>query len=631
MIVIDINNLTIGFGAREIFKDISLTVHKGECIGLTGANGAGKTSLMRAILGELTPSNGTVSLARGYTAGYLAQQHTIEGAHTVWQEAEGAFDALFATEKKMHELEAQMANVNSEEKLEELGRQYARLTEIFERAEGYAWRSRTAGVLKGLGLAEEYWERSISALSGGERTRLALARMLLNNYDVLLLDEPTNHLDLSAAEWLTGFLARYQGTILLISHDRYMLDRLCGSIAQLENGHLYRYSGNYSQYCIKRAEAVRNQQKLYDEQQLEIERQKEIIKRYRSYNREKSIRAAESREKALERMELVEKPEDKRNMRLHFHCFRTSGREILRIDGLAKSFGEQKLFENVNTKVFSGDRIALLGSNGAGKTTLLKILLGKVNADKGAVTWGVNADKGYYDQHQPASTEDGTMLDMVWQGNRALTQTEVRSALAAMLFSGEEVFKTAAALSGGERARVSLCKLSVSGSNILLLDEPTNHLDMASREILEEALLRYDGTIITVSHDRYFINKLATRLWLIEEGTFEVFEGNYDQYIAAKAQTEEQTPAQPSITKTQSGKLSRLEKQEKENTKMQKKLQKQLESEIENLEQQKAALEELFSGSEIYLDINKLRTAQEDYESIKLKLEEKLEEWLAGS
>jgi len=626
MIVLDMQNLTMSFGAQEIFRDISLTVHEGERIGLTGANGTGKTTLLRVILGEHTPERGTVSVARGYSVGYLAQHHMAVGEHSVWQEAEAAFAPLFAVEEKLRETEKRMAEVQSEEELAALGEQYHRLFAAFEKAGGYGWHSRTMGVLKGLGLPEEYWEKPVEALSGGERTRLALARLLLNNHDVLLLDEPTNHLDLDAAQWLTDFLSRYSGTILLISHDRYMLDKLCTSIAQLDNKKLYRYNGNYSAYCTKRAEAVRSQQKQFEEQQEEIQRQQEIIKRFRSYNREKSIRAAESREKALERMEKVEKPEENKAMRLDFFCKRTPGQEILSLENVNKSFGTQKLFENINEKVFAGERIALLGSNGAGKTTLLKILLNKQTSDSGDVRWGVNIDKGYYEQ-QHQSLRGGTILDTVWEGNRTLSQTQVRNALGAMLFSGEEVFKNTDTLSGGEKARVALCKLAISGSNVLLLDEPTNHLDMTSREVLEEALSRYEGTLIAVSHDRYFINKIANRLWVLENGGLIDFIGNYDQYLAAKAQAEEVQDAQPAMTRTQETKLRKQERQEREQVKLQKKQLQQLEDEISTLEKRQSELEGMFADTSLYSDAAKLRAAQEEYEQVKILLEQKMEEW----
>ncbi|MBR6766125.1 MAG: ABC-F family ATP-binding cassette domain-containing protein, partial [Clostridia bacterium] len=461
----------------------------------------------------------------------------------------------------------------------------------------------------------------------GEKTRLALARMLLDNNDVLLLDEPTNHLDLQAAEWLTDYLSRFSGTVLLISHDRYMMDKLCDGVAQIENGRLQYYRGNYTEYTRKWEEQLKANQHLYERQQDEIKRQRAIIARYRQFNREKSIRAAESREKVLNKMELIEAPEKHNDMRLNFKMDRVSGGDVLKIRSLSMGFEDKTLFNDFSYEVKQGERIVIIGPNGAGKTTLMEILLNKRRAKMGEVIKGVNVDLGYYEQGQREFMGGDTVMDMVWWGNRDLTQTEVRSRCAAMLFFGEDVFKTGNVLSGGERARVALAKLSVSGSNTLILDEPTNHLDMDSREVLEDALERFEGTIIAVSHDRYFINRIADTLWIVENGVVSVFKGNYDEYLAS-LKAEEQEIAKVEINKTQAAKQRLKERESRDNDKKKRARVRELEKEIELLENRIQELEELFAGGEIYSQQQKLLETQNEYNNIKEKLDKTMEEWM---
>ena len=623
MILIDINHLSVAIDGREIFSDATFTVQKGECVGLTGLNGAGKTTLMRVILGYQEYTGGTVSVAKGCRLGYLEQQHRAVGSHTVLEEAQKSFEPLFAAEEKMRRLEAQMA---AGEDLEELGERYQRAADEYEALGGYGWRSQLQGVLKGLGLGEVFWDKPVDTLSGGEKTRLALAKLLLENNDVLLLDEPTNHLDLEAAQWLTDYLARFGGTVLLISHDRYMMDKLCTGVAQIENGKLRFFKGNYTDYCRKLEEELRVVQNQFDRQQEEIRRQRAIIARFRQFNREKSIRAAESREKALARMELIDAPQQHEDMRLHFACSRVSGGDVFSIRNLSKSFGQKTLFQNFNADIRQGQKIVILGPNGAGKTTLLSMLLGLQAPETGEILRGVNVDIGYYEQGQKSFMGEETVMDMVWAGNRRLTQTQVRSRCAAMLFFGEDVFKPGRVLSGGERARCALCRLSVSGSNTLLLDEPTNHLDMDSREVLEDALERFDGTLIAVSHDRYFINRIADTIWVVKDGRIEVFSGSYDDYLAGIRSREAESLE--TVNKTRAAKERSRERADREEEKRRRSRARELEKEIALLETRRTELEALFASAEIYEQPQRLLEAQKEYRAAEEKLDKAMEEWM---
>ncbi len=624
MILIDINNLAVSFDGKEIFSGISLQVQKGQCVGLTGLNGAGKTTLFKAIMG-LIDYEGNISLQKGLKIGYLQQHHTAQGAHTVLEEATKTFDPLFKAEERMHRLEEDMAKPDADIVL--LGEKYSIAQQEFEDLGGYSWKSRLFGVLKGLGLTEEFWDKPVDVLSGGEKTRLGLAKMLLENNDVLLLDEPTNHLDIQAAQWLTDYLLRFNGTVLLISHDRYMMDKLCSGVAQIENGKLRYFKGNYTEYTIKWEEELKANQRLYEKQQDEIKRQRAIIARFRQFNREKSIRAAESREKVLSKMELVDAPQTHNDMRLSFNMERVSGGDVFKIRNISMGFENKQLFKDFSYEIKQGEKIIIIGANGAGKTTLMELLMNKKQAKSGDIIKGVNVDIGYYEQGQKQFMGADTVMDMVWWGNRDLSQTQVRTRCASMLFFGEDVFKQGNVLSGGERARVALAQLSVMGANTLILDEPTNHLDMDSREVLEDALERFEGTLIAVSHDRYFINRIASTLFIVENGKVTVFKGNYDDYILSLK--EEETENQKvQINKTQANKERQKEKQNKELQKKQKARVRGLEKEIQQTEETIKNLEELFAKGDIYQDQEKLLKTQNEYNFNKEKLDKLMEEWM---
>ena len=624
MILIDINNLSVTFDGKQIFSDITLQIQKGQCVGLTGLNGAGKTTLFKALMG-LVDYEGSISVQKGLKIGYLEQQHTANGTHSVLEEATKTFEPLFLAEERLHKIEEDMAKPDAD--IDLLGEKYTIAQQDFENLGGYGWKSRLQGVLKGLGLTEDFWDKPVCTLSGGEKTRLALAKMLLENNDVLLLDEPTNHLDIQAAQWLTDYLLRFNGTVLLISHDRYMMDKLCSGVAQIENGKLRYFKGNYTEYTIKWEEELKANQRLYEKQQDEIKRQRAIIARFRQFNREKSIRAAESREKVLSRMELVDAPQSHNDMRLNFNMNRISGGDVFKIRNISMGFENKTLFEDFSYEIKQGEKIVIIGANGAGKTTLMELLLNKKQAKKGDIIKGVNVDVGYYEQGHKAFMGADTIMDMVWWGNRDLSQTQVRTRCASMLFFGEDVFKQGSVLSGGERARVALAQLSLMGANTLILDEPTNHLDMDSREVLEDALERYEGTLIAVSHDRYFINRIAQTLWIVENGKIRVFKGNYDDYL--QSIKEENAPSiKQEINKTQANKERQKEKQNKEQEKQKRARVRNLEKEIQETENSIQELEEIFAKGEIYQNQQKLLQTQEQYNLLKEKLDKLMEEWM---
>lgn len=621
MALLSINQASAAFGDKTIFSNITLSVNKKDKIGIIGANGTGKTTLFKLIQGIITPESGSISLQKGISLGYLEQHTSLNSNNTVLDEALSVYSRVFAMEEELRALEQAMASSAEHELMEK----YSALTQKYEEMDGYSANSRVLGALRGLGLGDEFFNRKVSTLSGGEQMRLALAMLLLGGHDMLLLDEPTNHLDLKAVEWLTSFLADYKGTLMVVSHDRYLLDRVCTGIGEIENGRLYFYSGNYTQYRQKREQAKEINLKAYQEQQKEIARQKEIIAQYRSFNREKSIRAAESREKALERMEIIEAPQSVQSIRLRFNEGPRPGNDVLSFKSLTKRYGQKLIFENIHGELKAGSRIALIGRNGTGKTTLLRLLAGLERPDCGSIYWGAGVKKGYYAQKQENLVMSNTILDEVWSACPAMNQTQARSSAAAMLFRGEDVFKPISALSGGERARVALIKLALGENNVLLMDEPTNHLDMDSREILEEALKAFGGTIIMVSHDRYLINRLADSIWEMENGELKIYPGNYDQYLKSKA-PETVLDFQPQITKTALDKQRRLDKAARERKKREAALLRSTEADIIQIETRISALEALFSQPDTYSDGN-ISSLQKEYNTLKEKLEALYLQW----
>ncbi len=621
MALLSINQASAAFGDKTIFKNVSLSVNPGDKLGIIGANGAGKTTLFKLIQGLLPPEEGSVSLQKGISIGYLEQHTSLDSQNTVLDEALKVYKHIFEMENELRSMERAMSDSPDESLMEK----YSALTQKYEELDGYSANSRVLGALRGLGLGDEFFKRNISTLSGGEQMRLALAMMLLGGYNLLLLDEPTNHLDLKAVEWLTSYLAGSKSTMMIISHDRYLLDKICTGIAEIENGRLYFYSGNYTQYRQKREQAKQAELKAYQEQQKEIARQKEIIAQYRSFNREKSIRAAESREKALERMELIEAPQQLQSMRLRFNEGPRPGNDVLLFKELSKSYGPKAILKDISGELKAGSRIALIGRNGTGKTTLLRLLSGLERPDSGKIYWGAGVKKGYYAQKQEGLSLNNTVLDEIWSACPAMNQTQARSSAASMLFKGEDVFKLISSLSGGERARVALIKLALGENNVLIMDEPTNHLDMESREILEEALSAFSGTIIMVSHDRYFINRLADSVWEMDEGTLKIYPGNYEQYLKSSAPPSQAAPPLQ-ITKTAADKQRRLAQADRDRKKREAALLRGIEENISQAESRKAALETLFMQPDTYSrgDISAL---QKEYNDLKENLDELYSQW----
>ena len=516
---------------NQVLKNVSFHIEDHEKAAIVGINGAGKTTLLRIIVGEMTPDDGQVVLAKDKTLGYLAQNSTVDTSHTIYEELLSVKADLLRLEEKIRECENNMKHADGDA-LEDLMKQYTSLTHAFETGGGYLYRSELVGVLKGLGFTEDEFSKPVATLSGGQKTRVALGRLLLQNPDLIILDEPTNHLDMNSIAWLETYLLNYKGAVLIVSHDRYFLDRIAGKVIEIDQSKATTFMGNYSDYAVKKEQLRVAAWNAYMNQQREIKHQEEVIEKLKSFNREKSIKRAESREKMLDKIEVIEKPSEVRtDMKLTLTPRILSGNDVLTVEHLAKSFDSHKLFTDVNFEIKRGEHVAIIGDNGSGKTTLLKILNGLVPADQGTFRLGSNVEIGYYDQEHHVLHSEKTLFEEISDDYPYLNNTQIRNVLAAFLFTGEDVFKRISDLSGGERGRVSLAKLVLSNANFLILDEPTNHLDIMSKEILEDALNGYEGTILYVSHDRYFINRTAHRILDLTEGQFISYVGNYDYYL----------------------------------------------------------------------------------------------------
>ena len=529
--ILSCQNISKAFLENQVLKNISFHVEDYEKAAIVGINGAGKTTLLRILLGEMTPDEGTVVLAKDKKVGYLAQNVSVDSERTIYDELLSVKQELIHLEEKIRECEINMKHVEGEE-LEALMKQYASYTHAFEQNNGYVYKSELTGVLKGLGFTEEDFNKQISTLSGGQKTRVALGRLLLLSPDLIILDEPTNHLDMNSIAWLETYLLNYKGAVILVSHDRFFLDRVVGKVIEIDQSKGTVFTGNYTDYVAKKELLRVTALKAYENQQREIKHQEEVIAKLKSFNREKSIKRAESRKKMLNKIEVLDKPTEARSdMKLKLTPRFLSGNDVLTVKGLAKSFGTLKLFENIDFEIKRGEHVAIIGDNGTGKTTLLKIINELVEADQGSVALGSNVEIGYYDQEHHVLHSDKTLFEEISDEYPTLTNTEIRNVLAAFLFVGDDVFKRISDLSGGERGRVSLAKLMLSNSNFLILDEPTNHLDIVSKEILENALNSYEGTVLYVSHDRYFINKTATRIMDLTHNQLFNYIGDYDYYL----------------------------------------------------------------------------------------------------
>ena len=629
MVLLSLSAVRKAFGTNEVIRDATLALQEGERLGLVGVNGSGKTTLLKIINGDMPSDGGEISIARDARIGFLTQHADIDGELSIMEELTRVFDPLIAMEKRLRALEAEMAEAHEDaEAFARLSNEYDKLTRRFEDAGGYEWPSRVQGVLAGLGFAKDRRDMPARLLSGGEKTRLCLARILLMQPEILMLDEPTNHLDLAAVGWLEDTLKKYPGTVIVISHDRYFLNAVCDCMAELSMGRLTRYSGNYDAFVRKRQANLERQLKEYKLQQAEIARQEAIIARYRMFNREKSIKAAESREKRLEKIVRLEKPVSEDKVRFSFEARRRTGEDVLIAKDLSKSYDGRKLFEHFSLHLRAGDRVALIGPNGVGKTTLLRIFVGEETADGGTMKFGANVDIGYYDQHQAGLHPDKDVLNELWDDFPRLDADRVRGVLALFLFTGDDVFQKIHTLAGGERGRLALAKLMLRKDNLLFMDEPTNHLDMDSREVLEHALDEFDGTLLAVSHDRYFINRVANRvIEMSAEGVSEYL-GNYDDYLEKKrAALLPEEAVSDGLTQTQRDKLKRKERLARESRRQLEDRVRAAEAEIARTEAEVAHLEAEMAAPGAWQDPEAGRALTESHARAKETLDALYDEW----
>ncbi len=624
---------------NQVLKNVSFHIEDHEKAAIVGINGAGKTTLLRIIVGEMTPDDGQVVLAKDKTLGYLAQNSTVDTSHTIYEELLSVKADLLRLEEKIRECENNMKHADGDA-LEDLMKQYTSLTHAFETGGGYLYRSELVGVLKGLGFTEDEFSKPVATLSGGQKTRVALGRLLLQNPDLIILDEPTNHLDMNSIAWLETYLLNYKGAVLIVSHDRYFLDRIAGKVIEIDQSKATTFMGNYSDYAVKKEQLRVAAWNAYMNQQRDIKHQEEVIEKLKSFNREKSIKRAESREKMLDKIEVIEKPSEVRtDMKLTLTPRILSGNDVLTVEHLSKSFDSHKLFTDVNFEIKRGEHVAIIGDNGSGKTTLLKILNGLVPADQGTFRLGSNVEIGYYDQEHHVLHSEKTLFEEISDDYPYLNNTQIRNVLAAFLFTGEDVFKRISDLSGGERGRVSLAKLVLSNANFLILDEPTNHLDIMSKEILEDALNGYEGTILYVSHDRYFINRTAHRILDLTEGQFVSYVGNYDYYLekhdTVMAAIEANAPQNADADSAVAAKAAESEvkldwkAQKEEQARLRKKENdlKKCEEKIAELEARISEIDTEMSDPTIGTQVAKLQELSKEQTSCQEQLEKLYEQW----
>ena len=632
--ILSCQSICKSFGEKVILQDASFHIEEREKAALIGNNGAGKTTLLRIIMEEISADSGQVVIAKDKKIGYLAQYQDIHGHHTIYEELMTTKQYILDMEDKIRSLEQEMKYVAGD-KLESLMNSYTRLTHQFELENGYAYKSEIVGVLKGLGFEEEDYGKQIENLSGGQKTRVALGKLLISKPDILLLDEPTNHLDMESIAWLETYLLNYPGAVFIVSHDRYFLDKVVTKIVEIEAAQMRMYEGNYSAYALKKAQLRDAQYKAYLNQQREIRHQEAVITKLRSFNREKSIKRAESRVKMLDKIQRIEKPiEIDNQMRISLEPRFISGNDVLTVEGLSKAFPGQTLFTDINFEIKRGERVALIGNNGTGKTTILKILNGIVDADAGRFALGSKVQIGYYDQEHHVLHMEKTIFQEISDTYPTLTETEIRNMLAAFLFTGDDVFKLISSLSGGERGRVSLAKLMLSEANFLILDEPTNHLDIASKEILEEALNSYTGTVLYVSHDRYFINQTATRIMDLTNQAIVNYIGDYDYYLEKKDEmTRIYAPAQETAAQEVKENVSETKltwQQQKEEQALKRKREnelKKVERRIEELETRDKEIDETMVLPDICTNVAECTKLSREKAAIAEELEELYEKW----
>ena len=650
--ILSVSNIDKSFHEVPVLKNVSFHIEDYEKSAIVGINGAGKTTLLHIIMGELPADNGIVTVSRDKTVGYLSQHEAVSGENTIYDELLSVKQDIIDLEYQMRSVEMQMKTA-SEDHLKRLMDTYSSLTQSFESANGYAYKSELIGVLKGLGFTEEEFTRSVSTLSGGQKTRVALGKLLLLNPDLIILDEPTNHLDMSSITWLETYLLNYKGAVIVVSHDRYFLDRIATKIIELDNTKATVFTGSYTDYAVKKEALRAAQYNAYLKQQQEIRHQEEVIDKLKSFNREKSIRRAESREKMLNKIELLDKPTEVRaDMHLKLEPKYASGNDVLHVEELSKSFGALTLFEHLGFDLKKGEHVAIIGDNGTGKTTILKMINDLLPPDTGEIRLGVNVEIGYYDQEHHVLHMDKTLFDEISDDYPTLTNTEIRNTLAAFLFTGEDVFKQIKALSGGERGRLSLAKLMLSEANFLILDEPTNHLDIMSKEILEDALNAYTGTVLYVSHDRYFINKTATRILDLNRRVLTNYLGNYEYYLEKKdeqlalidasnkeraanngrdntvSSSDSTAGARTQNSSGASSKQDWLERKEQQAAQRKKENElKRCENRIELLETRNEEIDALMASPEVCTDVAKLQELSKERESNYTELTNLYEKW----
>ena len=629
--ILSCSNIDKTFVDNHVLKNASFHIEDYEKAAIIGINGAGKSTLLKIITGHLSADAGIVTFAKDKNYGYLAQHQAVDSENTIFDELLTVKQEVLDLEASIRQTEADMKLVSGE-KLELLLKKYANLTHRFEDMNGYACKSEITGILKGLGFAEEEFDKKVATLSGGQKTRVALGKLLLQKPDLIMLDEPTNHLDLNSIAWLETYLLNYKGAVIIVSHDRYFLDKIATKIIEIDNGVVSSFHGNYSDYAVQK-ECLRTEQlNAYLNQQREIKHQEEVIDKLKQFNREKSIRRAESREKMLDKIERLEKPTEVRSdMKLTLTPHRTSGNDVMQVEGLSKRFDQHLLFENVSFEIKRGEHVAVIGDNGTGKTTLLKIINELLPMDSGIIKLGTNVEIGYYDQEHHVLHMDKTLFEEISDDYPDLTNTEIRNTLAAFLFTGEDVFKKISALSGGERGRVSLAKLMLSEANFLILDEPTNHLDITSKEILETALNAYEGTVLYVSHDRYFINKTATRILELTHQQFVNYIGNYDYYLEKKELLTPVSDTPAANGKAEAPSTQKLDwKQQKETQALLRKKEndlKKCEEKIETLETKNAALDDEMAKPEIATNSAKLQEIAKEKAAVEAELETLYTKW----
>lgn len=631
--ILSCQNISKAFNEEPVLCNVSFHLEDYEKAAIVGLNGAGKTTLLRILVGELAPDHGVVSLSKGKTLGYLAQNQDVDSTKTLYEELLSAKQDLILMEEKIRQMELSMKQAE-DAKLDELMEAYSRLTHSFEISGGYSYKSEITGVLKGLGFEEADFSKQISILSGGQKTRVALGRLLLLKPDLIILDEPTNHLDLNSIAWLETYLLNYKGAVLIVSHDRYFLDKITGKIVELDQTKATVFTGNYSDYAVKKEQMRSIAMNAYLKQQQEIKHQEAVIERLRSYNREKFFKRAQSREKQLDKMQRLEKPTEAStdiHMTLTPRC--TSGNDVLHIEGLSKTFAPHCLFSGLTMDIKRGEHVAIIGDNGTGKTTILKIINGLMDADSGTITLGTNVHIGYYDQEHHVLHMEKSLFDEISDSYPYLNNTEIRNTLAAFLFTGDDVYKRIGDLSGGERGRVSLAKLMLSESNFLILDEPTNHLDITSKEILEDALNSYEGTVLYVSHDRYFINRTADRILELRDKTLTGYLGNYDYYtekkqaLTANAGSGDVSGADKAEAVSESKLDWKAKKEQQARLRKKENAIRKCEEAIEKLEKELAEIEETMALPEIATDAAKLQELSSRHQELNTSLLGWYEQW----